>query len=193
MVETGEDESYADRIAAGAEREKEAWAATLSDMEATAEELRANGWTVTAVAAGDTAPEHPDAGADRFGLVYVIPDNYADEFRTAFEAGQFPTYEVYRARADGNVYLLTQLLDPETSNAILLAGMYELRHALGCVKASNAAGETYTHVQLLDGTHLGSFRHDEPEKFFPPVSQVQSFVPNAGTNENADAGSATGE
>lgn len=190
MVETG-DEEYAERIAAGADREKDAWAATLSDMSATADQLREEGWSVTTVAAGDTAPENPETGRDRFGLVHVVPDNAAAEFEEAFAAGEFPLYEVYRAQVDGKVYLLTQLLDPESETAILIAGVYALRHALGCVRASEEAGETYTHVQLLDGTHLGSFRHDDPDKFFPDLSTVQSFVP--GGDERGRRGTGDGD
>jgi hypothetical protein len=31
------------------------------------------------------------------------------------------------------------------------------------------AGELHSHVQLLDWTHLGSFRHDDPAAFFPSL------------------------
>jgi hypothetical protein len=178
MPETGDDGvDEAERVAAGADREKEAWASTLDDMTAMADELREEGWDVVAIPAGHTAPESPDAGAtDRFGLTYVIPGNYTDEFGEAFEAGGFPQYEVYRAEADGRAYLVTVLLDPDSETAILLAGTYEIRHALPCMKAAAEAGTMFTHVQTLDETHLGSFEHDDHERFFPDRAQVESWA-----------------
>jgi hypothetical protein len=176
MADIGDDTDYAERIAAGAEREKSAWTATLEDMEATAEGLRAEGWQVLTIGAGHTAPENPDTGPDRFGLTHVVPGEEADAFLDIFEAGSFPRYEVFRARQDGKVFLLTELLDPDSKTAVLVAGMYELRHALGCYEAAKAAGEMYTHLQRLDGTHLGSFGHEDYEKFFPPEAVVRQFA-----------------
>lgn len=154
--------------ASGAAVHTSAWAATIDDMLAMAEEMEENGWDTVTITAGDTGAESPDAGdTDRFGLTYVVPDNKAEAFEEAFEGREFPRYEVYRAEREGRSFVLTVLLDPETATAILLAGNYELRTAGGCIRAAIEADAMYTHVQLLDGTHLGSFRHEDYEKFFP--------------------------
>jgi hypothetical protein len=167
----------AERWAANADREKQAWEATLEDMEAMADDLEAEGWETVAIPAGHTAPENPDSGDhDRFGLTHVIPDNFAEAFTDAFSVGDFPQFEVYRAEQEGRVFLVTVLMDPDAKQAILLAGTYEIRHALGCVKAAEEAGEMYTHVVKLDETHLGSFRHDGYEKFFPDVATVKNWA-----------------
>jgi hypothetical protein len=178
MPEIGDsDVEDAERWAANADREKQAWEATLEDMQAMAEDLEAEGWDTVATAAGHTAPESPEAGDyDRFGLTYVVPDDFAEEFTDAFAVGDFPQFEVYRAEQDGRVFLVTVLMDPDAKQAILLAGTYEIRHALGCVKAAEEAGEMYTHVVTLDQTHLGSFRHDNHEKFFPDRATVENWA-----------------
>lgn len=47
-----------------------------------------------------------------------------------------------------------------------------LEHPAGAVLDEYAvrnAGELHTHVQLLDWTHLGSFRHDDPAAFLPSL------------------------
>lgn len=169
MVETGEgDPDYADRIHASAAATREAWQATLDDMDELAAELEADGWTTAVVPASHTAPEGPDAGdTDRFGLVFLVPDNFGRDFSELFESGKFPEYEVYRADVENDVFLLLVLRDPDTKSAILVAGSYELRHAPNCVAAARDADTMYTHFETLDDTHLGSFEHDDWEKFFP--------------------------
>lgn len=152
---------------------KDAWMRTIEDMKALADERRERGWDVVAIPAGDTAPVSRDAGGDdRFGIVHVIADNHADDFSEAFERGTFPRYEAYRNEVSGYVYLVTELLDPETETAILLAGQYRLRRASGMVATAREEGVLYTHVQTLDGTPLGTFRHDEFEPLVPDAGRA---------------------
>ncbi|WP_458185925.1 DUF7529 family protein [Haladaptatus sp. NG-WS-4] len=178
MPETGDEETeYAERIAANADVEKDAWGRTLDDMEAMAADLESEGWNVIEIAASHTAPENPEAGdTDRFGFVYVIPDNYAEEFSDAFEAGTFPKYQVFRKEVSSRVFMLTQYLDPDTETAILIAGTYEMMHAPPLVKTAMREDEMYSHVQTIDGTVLGSFRHDDYTKFFPNPEKYENYV-----------------
>lgn len=177
MVDTGEEEiDYADRIAANADVLKGAWEETIADMKARAEELEAEGWDAFYVAAGHTAPEPPDAGdSDRWGLAHVIPDNYVDGFEAAFAAGEFPEYDVYRQEMEGTLFFLTELRDPGSKTAILLAASLTLFEATALVNKSRSADRTYTHVHTLDGTHLGSFEHDQPAKFFPHFEEYEAY------------------
>ena len=164
-----------EELEASAEIHKDAWAQTIDDMEAMGEELEGNGWDVVAVITADTAPEHPDAGEDRWGLVHVVPDNFADEFRSAVERGEFPRFDLFRAEAEGRVFHVTQLLDPETETAILIAGNFLRYRADGLVRTAREEGEMYTHAQTLSGEHLGSFRHDDYEKFFPEADRLDDL------------------
>jgi hypothetical protein len=177
MPRAGDDDlDYAERAAAHADIHRDAWKRTLGEMEALADERRDDGWQVVTIAAGHTAPEPEDAGdTDRFGFVHVIPDNEAEPFQQAFERGEFPEYQVYRRRVEGRVFLVTELRDPDSETAILIAGNFELQHAPGLVRAAEREGELYTHVQTLDKTYLGSFRHDDWEKFFPDPGRVKEF------------------
>ncbi|QSW98037.1 DUF7529 family protein [Haloterrigena alkaliphila] len=147
---------------------KQAWVQTNEDMTALAEQRRDEGWETVAIPAAHTAPLSRDAGRDdRFGIVHVIPGNHADAFADAFENREFPRYEAYRNEVGQAVFFVTELLDPETSTAILLAGQYEFQNAPGMVNAAEAEGCLYTHVETLDGTILGSFRHDEYKPLIP--------------------------
>lgn len=177
MVETGdEDVDYAERIAANADVLKNAWEETIEDMKAMAAELEEDGWDAFYVAAGDTAPEYPDAGdTDRWGLVHVIPDNYVDGFTEAFEAGEFPEYDVFRQEASGELFGVTLLSDPDSQTAILVAWNVTLHEATPMVNKARNEGTLFTHVQTLDATVHGSFEHDAPEKFFPHFEEYASY------------------
>lgn len=168
MPKTGDEPDDAERVAAHAEPNKEAWAATLQEMQALAAEREDRGWDAVTVGAGHTAPVSRDAGdADRYGLVYVVPGNRAEPFREAYERGEYPRYEVYRGATETRVFLVTELVDPGVETAILLAGNFRRRDARGLVRTVRETGRMFTHVQKLDGTHLGSFEHEDYEKFFP--------------------------
>lgn len=152
---------------------KEAWARTNEDMEAIAEQRREQGWEVVAVPAVHTSPVGREQGDDeRFGLVHVVPDNHAGAFSEAVEGGTFPRYEAYRNEVGEYVYLVTELLDPDSRTAVLVAGQYDLRRARGMIRSANDEGVVYTHARTLDGTVLGSFRHEEVEPLVPDVERA---------------------
>ncbi len=166
--EPGEEVDDAERIAADAETLKAGWERTLSEMETMAENLREEGWTAVTAAAGDTTPQAPSTGeSDRFGLVAVVGDDDADEVEALLEDGGLPEYDVFRRTMNRRVFFAVLLSDPETERALLVAGQYRLADASGLADAAREAGETYTHLQRLDGSDVTTFRHEEPEKFFP--------------------------
>jgi len=171
-----EDYTHADRIAANADAIRQAWEATLEDMQAMAEARREEGWDVVTCMAADTAPTNPDAGdRDDFGLVFVLPNNMAEEFEAAYGGKEFPQYEVYRASDEGRAYLVVEYIDPETETAIFVASQYELRFAPGMVKAARREETMYTYAQLIDGTRVGAFEHDSVEKFVPDVERIEDY------------------
>lgn len=153
---------------------KEAWAQTNEEMESIADYRRDEGWDVTSMPAVHTSPVGREQGDDDdFGLAYVIPDNHADAFTDAFERGSFPRYEVYRNEIDGYVYLVTEFLDPESDTCILIAAQYDLQLAEGMVRSALDEGAIYSIAKTIDGTELGSVRHDEVEPFVPYLDRFQ--------------------
>lgn len=154
--------------------EENGWQRTVAELNRLASELEAAGQDVVAIPAGHIGPVPPEAGeTDRFGLVHVIPGEEAEAFRDAFEAGSFVEYEVFRRRVGHRLFLVTKLGDPDADVTILLAGSVDTTHADALREAAASEGEIYTHVQLLDGTHLGSFRHDDPSLFFPRLETAE--------------------
>lgn len=143
------------------------WEQTLADMDDLASQRTADGWDTITVQAGDTAPEPPVAGeSDRFGLVYTVPNGSADAVRAFWETGSVDGYTVYRQKAGSKLFLVTELTDSASQTVLFIAGVVELDVADELIAAAADAGEMYTHVQLLDWTHLGSVRHDDPSAFF---------------------------
>ena len=148
---------------------------TLAELEARAEELRAEGWQVATVPAAHVTAEPPDAGdSDRFGYVYVAPGSADEPFREAFREGEFDSFELFRRTVGGTEYLLTELTDTEREVAILLAGGIENGDVDAVRRAAEREGAMYSHVQLLDYTHLGSFRHDPGPFFDDPASESEA-------------------
>ncbi|MFB6268650.1 MAG: hypothetical protein ABEH83_01810 [Halobacterium sp.] len=153
---------------------KQAWQDTLEDMEALAEERRADGFDVTAIAAVDAGPIGRDTTADEgeFGMEFVIPDNRVDDFVDAFEAGDYPEYDVFRAEQASDAFIVEELRDPDAGRVILLAGAYALRDVTTCAYAARKEDEMYTFVRTLDGTRYGAFRHEGYRKFFPRADEL---------------------
>jgi len=127
-----------------------------------------------AVPAVDTGPigrdtNNPDG---EYGMEFVIADNHAPEFEDAFEAGDYPEYDVYRGEEGEDAFVVVELVDPEAEQAILLAGGYPIRDETMCAFAAREEGEMYTFVRTLDGTRYGAFRHEGYEKFFPRADEL---------------------
>lgn len=162
----------------------EAWERTVGEMRLLAEQRCEDGWDAVPVVAGNTASTNPESGSDdRFGLVFVVPRSDAESFADAFERGTFSEYEVYRNTVEGAVFLVVEYRDPEERLAILVAGQYLLERASGMVAAAAREGRIHTYVQTLDGTVLGSFRHEDYGKFVPETTTV---VDELGERRTAD-------
>lgn len=146
----------------------DAWTRTLREMDAVSAELSDDGWETLASPAGDTAAIPP--GDDRRldpGFAHVIPDDDADTFAEWFMPDGFERTRVFRATTADRLYLLTVLLDEASERAILVAGAAETSSLPPVRSAAAERGVTHSHVLRIDGTHLGSFRHADPDLFFP--------------------------
>jgi len=147
--------------------ETSAWGTTIAEANEMADSLRADDWDVVTVRAAHTAPLAPDEGdTDRFGLVYVAPDGVADSLPAAVERTDLDNYEVFRRRVGSDLFLVTRLTDVDERVAVLLVGAVDLSMADDLVTAAREHGALHSRVELLDGTHLLSVRHDDPSAFF---------------------------
>lgn len=143
------------------------WSRLLDEMEAIAASIEDDGWETLTVPAGDATAVSAEGGyTDRHGFTYVIPSDAAETFTDWFEPDGFERTEVYRATGGPSLFVLTVLRDAASERAVLIAGVLELAEVTDIEGAAREAGEMYTHLFSVDGTHLGSVRHDDPEPFF---------------------------
>lgn len=147
----------------------DAWERTIEEMEALAEEREADGWKTLTITPADTAPTPPEAGDDdRYGLIYTVGSGVVEEFRAANEAG-FDRYNVYRRGVGSRLFLVTELQSAAAERTVFIAGAVDRSLADRLITAAGERGEMYTHLQTLDGTRLGTVRHDDPSAFFPSL------------------------
>lgn len=135
-----------------------------------AETLRADGWDAVVVRAGNVAPVVPeDRDDDRFGLTYLAPDGVAESLPAAIEGASLEQSTVFTQQVGTDHFLLTRVSDPNARVAVLLVGAVDLSQPAVDDLASLATdrGHLYSLVELLDGTHLATFRHDHPADFLP--------------------------
>ncbi|WP_246999159.1 DUF7529 family protein [Halosolutus gelatinilyticus] len=142
----------------------EAWKRTLEDMEVIAEDRRDDGWEVVTIVAAHTDTVSRDMGEDdKFGLVHVVPGNYADRFTDVYDSDEFTEYLAYGTDVEGFMYVVTELIDPENERSILIASRYDMMLAGGMIASVEDEGVLYTHLKKIDGTILGTFEHEEYE------------------------------
>lgn len=160
-----------ERLSSSSDVHKDAWTETLQDMRAMAEEREEEGYDVITIRAQDTTPRGIDDRAEdqQFGLQYVVAKNEAEDFLDAVDPGDFPEYNVYRGDVEGRIFLVTELLDPETETAVFIAGNFWRHRADPLFEAAKEENEMYSHLQRLDGTIIGTFHHEEYEQFFPDI------------------------
>jgi hypothetical protein len=183
MTDAGEQPGEVDperRVAQNTEAHRNAWEETIEEMKARAAGHEADGWETHYVAPLDTSPVSADqaeaARADiGWGLVHTIPDNFVADFADATERGDFPEYDVFRRLIDGRVFHLLVLRDPDERVALFVAGAYRLHDAEGCIATAKSEGYLQTWLRGTDGTVAGTFRHEEPSKFFPRWDDFASF------------------
>lgn len=144
------------------------WETTLSTASEMTDTLRTDGYEVTTVRAAQVIPEAPDDGeTDRFGLVYVIGQSDADALQSRVSTGEFSEYEAYNRRQGDTLFVLTRIFDQQREKAVLLVGAVDLTHADRLLRAVHDSDVIYSHVQLLDGTTVCSFRHSNPAAVVP--------------------------
>lgn len=143
------------------------WEATLESANELASTLRTRGYQVQIIRAGHVTPEPPSYGdSDKFGLVYFVGDSNTVPLQTIVEEADFTEYTVFNRQVGEDLYLLTQITDADNQLAVLLVGAVDLTRAEPLMAAVQEQGELYSYVQLIDGTVVSRFQHENPATFF---------------------------
>ena len=108
------------------------------------------------------------AGAPLVAVGYAWA-GVAESLPAAVESADLDRSAAFRRRVGTDLFLVTRVTDPDERVAVLLVGAVDCSRPAASDLASDAreAGVLYSHVELLDGTHLATFRHDHPADFLP--------------------------
>lgn len=165
---TPETEPFVQRRERLGDEHVRAWQQTIEETQLLADERREDGWETTTVMAPHTDTVSREMNDhDRFGLIHVLPNNYADDFRDAFDEA-FTEYLVYGSAIEGVMYVAIELIDPEAERSILVSCKYDMTMAEGMTKSALDEGALYSYFRLISGEVLGRFQYEEFEPLVTP-------------------------
>lgn len=142
------------------------WEQVVEDMDATAADYASAGWETVRLHPGDVtvlAGEGPD---DRAGLDVLVPDDEFERLADAVADRAFDSYDVFRAREEGVVFVLVVLTDADGDVAVFVPAYYELTD-VERLQAAARDGSLRTYVRRLEREAFVEFEHDDPAPFFP--------------------------
>ncbi|WP_123624366.1 hypothetical protein [Halorubrum sp. CSM-61] len=149
-----------------------AWEQTLEETDMLAEDRREDGWEATVVMVPHTDTVSRDMKEhDRFGLMHVVPNNYADAFVEAYDEEAYTEYLVYGDAIDGVMYVAIELIDPEEERSIFVPCKYDMTTSEGMTQSALDEGALYSHFKTISGEILGRFRYEEFEPLVAPPNE----------------------
>ena len=153
------------------------WDDVMADMEATAEEYREAGWSVTELHPGDVTPlptaaaaEADDAGAvDRLGFDVLLPGDEFEAVETLVEAseGAFDEYDAYRASEGDVVFLVVAMRAEAAGEAVVFPLYYDESEAGPLLSLATETGALHTYLRPLDDSSRVVFTHRDPDPLLP--------------------------
>ena len=147
----------------------EAWERTLEEAQMLVDERREDGWDATYVMAAHTDTVSRDMNDhDRFGLMHVLPNNYADAFLEAYDSDAFTQFRVFGTSVNGMMFVIIELIDPAADRAIVVPCSYDMTMGQGMSESAADEGVLRSYFKTIDGEILGRFDHEEIEPLVTP-------------------------
>jgi len=148
------------------------WENTTDDMEATAAELREQGWETVELHPGAVTPlprlETEDGYEDdRTGFDVLVPGNEFPEAQAAVDGAEFDEYEAYNAQTNGVVFAVIVMKAEAAERAVLIPIYYRVDDAEETVRRIEAAGESRIYVRPLDDSERVLFTQQQPGALLP--------------------------
>lgn len=137
----------------------EQWEAVIDDMEATANDYRSSGWTVVELHPGDITTLTEGKEFD-----VLVPNSEFEQLEATVSETEFDNTELFRAQAEGVVFVLAVTVDSENEVAVCCPLYYDCTNAHELYEQTDA-GLT-TAIRTLDNQTI-TIDHDDPEPFFP--------------------------
>lgn len=148
---------------------RERWEDVEADLDATADELEAEGWTAVTLHAGDVT-SYPGDGDGSARLDVMVAGNEFEALEAQLDAGaEFDETVVFRQASGGVMFLVCVLRDPEREVAALFPAFYPQKGAAAQALADHAheTGRLQVVVRPLDRSRSVAFTIEKPELVFP--------------------------
>lgn len=145
------------------------WEDVEADLEATAEELEAEGWTTVSLHPGDVTTQ-TGKGDMPPGLDVMVAGNEFEALEDQLDAGaSFTESAVFRRAAGGIMFLVCVMRDPDNEVAVVCPAFYPQRGESAQTLAEHAheEGQLQIFVRPLDRSRVVSFAIGNPELVFP--------------------------
>lgn len=146
---------------------RDRWEDLEADLDATAAELEAEGWTTVPLHVGDVTTR-PRADPPAFEV--LVPGNEFAALGTHLDAGvAFAETAVYRSAGGGVVFLLCVWRDPDARVAALFPAFYPHRgrDAMALADHARDAGAVHFRVRTLSRDRAVTFTIEDPALVFP--------------------------
>lgn len=154
------------------EHHTEMWGHVLEEAQRLRDERREEGWEAEVVMAAHTDTVSKDMkDHDRFGLMHIIPRNYADTFVEMYDEEAFTEYQAHGNEVQGVMYVIITLIDREGGRQILVPCEYDMTLADGMVKNATEEGMLFSYFKRVDGTILGKCGYEEFERLVSPPEE----------------------
>lgn len=145
------------------------WEQTLEEAKLLKKNREQNGWESSFVMSAHTDTVSKDMrDHNRFGLVHVIPDNFAEILREDFDPDAFTEDLIYGTSANGVMFVAIELIDTDAERSIVVACSYDMTRAQGMTESAAEEGALYSHFKTITGENLGKFRHENIEPLVTP-------------------------
>lgn len=145
------------------------WEDVKEDLEATAKELEADGWTTVTLHTGD-ATSIPGREDHSPGLDVMVPGNEFERLHGVIEDGaEFTESSVFRKAAGGVVFLVFVFQDSERRVATLFPAFYPQQGTSAGDVAEHAlrVGQLDLFIRPLDRERSVTFTIEDPSLVFP--------------------------
>ena len=148
---------------------RDRWEDVEADLEATAAELEAEGWTTVPLHPGDVTTRIGRDGGPA-GLDVMVAGNEFEELTDQVEAGAaFSETAVFREASGGVAFLVCVLRDPDRRVAVLVPTFYPQtgEDVRALAERAHDEGEVRLFVRPLRRDRVVTFAVEDPALVFP--------------------------
>lgn len=149
---------------------RDRWDDVVADLEATAAELEAEGWSTLALDVGDVTTRPGGDGGAPAGLDVLVAGAEFERLEALLADGaSFAETAVYRSAAGGVAFVVCVLRDPDREVAVLVPAFYPQRgeSAAALAERAHAEGAVDLHVHPLSRDRVVTVTIDDPGLVFP--------------------------